>query len=912
MTRHLFELLIRAYPRSFRQRYGDELLAFLVEGHGAVRGRSMRARLMFWFDAVRDAMEATLLLRLGRAHRELHEGSGHWGGESKPGRVGRMSGEIRSDLRFAGRSFRRQPGFHALAMVTVALGVAATTAVFSVVDGVIRRPLPYPAPDRLVQVSLLMRHSPEGAGPLSHPDLLRIAERTRTMDVVAGVETRRRIRLGEGDARTVNVAVAAEGFLSVLGARLALGRLFAPEDHAAGAAAVVVLPYATWSAWYGRDPSIIGRTVRLDGVVHEVIGVLSNDFVAPEAVVSEIEYWTPLFLDVNAVGSFGSSAIGRLAAGTTVVMADLEVRGIIEEAYAGRGANFVMGAGVRDLRTATIGEIGSTLWVLLGAVALLLAIGCMNVANLMLVRAADRTSEVAIRTAMGATRGRIARQLVTESVLVALAGGALGAVIAYGLIAAFLVWGPGGIPRLAEVAIDGRALAFAFCVSALTGIAFGIVPALRAAHVAPASALVSGGRHSASGRVGRLRSGLVVAETAMALVLVLAAGLLVNSFVRMRTVDPGFEADGLVTAARIELRAGYETPSSWQAFWEAVLERTQAIPGVRFAAVTAFVPFLDFPLVQSYTPEGLDIPPDQSVFMPSVPVTPGFVRTLGLRIVEGRGFDGTEQPAPSEPIAANRHLRPPAVDRDEVVLVSEMVAHTYWPGEATVVGKRMKSGSLDTEDEGWYRVIGVVSDARHRLASEPAPVVYHPLAQLPWRQLSLLARIDGDAGPVLDAMREAVRSVDPGIPVRNLGTLDDLASESVVQPRFYSALAAGFGVLALALALIGVYGTAAYATARRAREIGIRIALGAEKRRVLAMLTIEAARLAAFGVLLGVPSALVAMRLLERHLFGVAPSDPATFVATSLAVAVTATLAAWLPARHASGLDPMTTLRNDA
>jgi putative ABC transport system permease protein len=654
----------------------------------------------------------------------------------------------------------------------------------------------------------------------------------------------------------------------------------------------MVLPFATWATVHGRDPAIVGKAIPLDGRSHEVIGVLAEEFIAPDAVVTSPDYWVPRSLDPNARGTYGALAIGRLAPGSSVTAADADVRGIIEQAYAEEGASFVIGAKVRDLRVATIGDVGSTLWVLMGGVALLLAIGCMNVANLMLVRSSDRSGEVALRTAMGATRQRIARQLVTESVVVALVGGAIGALLAHLLVSAFLAWGPGGVPRLAEVSLDGRALAFAFMVAALTGIGFGLFPAIRSTHVAPARALVSG-RHSASARVGRLRSGLVVAETAMALVLVLAAGLLVNSFVRMRTVDPGFEVDGLVTA-RLELRTGYEESSSWLLFWDRVLEATRAIPGVRNAAISAFVPFLDFPLVQSYTPEGHDIPPDESVFIVSVPTTADFAETLGLRIVQGRDFDGTER-----------------AGGEEVILVSETLARTYWPGESSVIGRRIKSGSLNTEDEGWFTVIGVMADARHNLADPPAEIVYHPLQQQPWRQLSILARTYGPEGPVLDALRDAIRSIDPGLPVRSFGTLETLASESVVQPRFYSGLAAGFGALALVLALVGIYGTAAYATSRRAREIGIRIALGAEKRTVLSMLTFEAARLALFGIGLGVPAAIASMRLLEGHLFGITPTDPATFIVVSAAVALTASLAAWLPARRAAGLDPMTTLRRD-
>jgi predicted permease len=367
-----------------------------------------------------------------------------------------------------------------------------------------------------------------------------------------------------------------------------------------------------------------------------------------------------------------------------------------------------------------------------------------------------------------------------------------------------------------------------------------------------------------------------------------------NSFMRMRTVDPGFEMGGLV-AMQVELRAGYEDRSLWTPFWSTLLERTSTLRGVRSASLSAFTPFLGFPMIQSFTPEIAGIDADESVFMPSVAVSAGWERTLGIRLLEGVAFDGSEQNG-SEP----------------VVMVNRALAQQYWPGATDVVGRRIRSGSLSDEDGTWYRVIGVTSDLRHRLSGDPTPTVYHPVTQLPWRTMSVLARVDGDPATVLAGMRETLHSMDDALPIRRIGAVTTLASESVTEPRFYSTLSAGFGVLALVLALVGIHGTSAWTTARRSREIGIRLTLGARPREVGRMLTLKALRLALAGVTIGVIAAMAGARWLESYLFDLSPTDPATFVATVAIIVGTATTAAWLPARRAANVDPATTLRSES
>jgi predicted permease len=475
----------------------------------------------------------------------------------------------------------------------------------------------------------------------------------------------------------------------------------------------------------------------------------------------------------------------------------------------------------------------------------------------------------------------------------ALAGGVAGVLLAYLLVSGLVALAPGGIPRLAEVSVDGRALVFALLVSCVTGVLFGIAPALHAAGQTREGAL-SGVRTTNARGVGRLRGALIVFETAMALVLVLASGLLMHSFMRMRTVDPGFEADGLV-AMQVELRAGYEDRSTWTPFWTTLIERTSALRGVRSASLSAFTPFLGFPMVQAFTPENAGIDPDESVFLPSVAVSAGWERTLGVRLLEGRAFDGSER-SESEP----------------VVMVNRALAQEYWPGETDVVGRRIRSGSLSDEDGTWYRVIGVTSDVRHRLGGEPTPTVYHPHRQLPWRTMSVLARVDGDPAAVVAGMRATLHSMDDALPIRRIGAVTTLASESVTEPRFYSTLSAGFGALALVLALVGIHGTSAWTTARRSREIGIRLTLGARPREVRRMLTMKALRLALAGVTIGVVAAMAGTRWLESYLFDLSPTDPVTFVTTIAIIVGTATTAAWLPARRAAKVDPAAPLRSES
>lgn len=873
-----FRLLIRTYPRAFRERWQNDLVGFHDEalaGARAAGGAFWRTR--FWARTVADVVVAGLRLRAPPASARRQP-----------------MGTLWSEWVAAWRGLRRAPGFHVVAALTLGLGVAGTTAVFGVLDGVVLRALPYPDAGRLVQVASRIRMNPGDPGPMSHPDVLLLRERSRSLEAIAAVEVRTRVIVADGEPELAGSGAASEGLLGLLGAQAAAGRLFDPSDFTADAPDVIVLANETWRTRYGGSADVVGETIRVDDRPHVVIGALGAGFVPPEAVEADgVAYWTNLRLDPDAKGAYGAGAIGRLRPGVTPAAAEVEITGLLQEGYRDDGPVFLSGGFVRGLQEATVGAIGGTLWLLLCGVGLLLAIACANVANLMLARGTDRRGEAVMRIVLGASRGRIAMQLLMQSLVVAVAGAAAGTGLAWGALALFRRFGPGGVPRLAEVTLDGRVLAFSTAIAALTGLLFGLLPALQAAGRAPADVLREAGR-SHTGR-SRARGALVVGETAMALVLVLVSGLLLNGFLRLRSVDPGFRMEGLITLD-VELRARGFDADATTAFQQRLLERVRGTPGVRSAALSTFTPFRGFSIVQRYTVDqsvfGADDP--EASFIPSFIVSDGMMETMGTRIVAGRDFDDRD-----------------GANGEPVVLVSEALARAHWPGASEVVGRRIKSGGLEIEDEPWYTVIGVVSDVRAQAANDPAIAIYHPVRQEPWRRISVLVRADGPATGVIPVLRAAVRDVDPAVPIRMLAPVADLARESLARPRFYTVLVAGFGALALLLALVGIYGTTAYAMSRRTREIGVRLALGGNPGTVTRLLVRDGARLAMAGVALGLVVSLAGARLLEAYLFGVEPTDPPTFVVTALAVIGTAVLAAWIPARRAARLDPSTALRTD-
>jgi putative ABC transport system permease protein len=883
----VYRQLLRLYPETFRAEYASDL-------EQALRDRLKERRHAGAIGRVRLVLFVSLdLLRsLPRAHVRSRRAS-----VNEPSRRA-GPGAWAADVRYALRGVGRRPGFAAAVVATLGLGTGAATTMFSVADGVALRPLPYPDAERLVVVGT--RYDGGTRISSSNPqDFLDLQTATRTLEHVAASRLESLTLLGGGEPVRVEGAGVSPAYFDVIGTRPATGRAFTRAENARGGEAVAVISWGLWQRHFGGDRTVLGRPIEFDGRRFTVVGVMPREFRPPEAIYhDEVDVWFPLAFvsdDLEQRTSGFLQAIGRLVPGATVATASAE----LERISAGIAAEHPESAGrvwgIEPLHARTVGEIGSTLIVLLGAVGFVLLIACANVANLFLVRATERSREMALRTALGAGRGAIARLLFIEVVVLSVAVAVVALLLAYGGVAAFRATNPGDMPRLAEVAVDGRVLGFSLAVSLLTGLLFGFVPALGAGRGAQADRLREGAANlSASRAKTRLRGALIVAQTAIALVLLAGAGLLIHSFVNLTRVDPGFVTDGAVWMQLRVPGSSYETPASRHAFFTNVLSRIRALPGVEAAGGSENMPMGGNSSLTYVSPEGLELAPDENP--PDIPfdrATDGFFEALGTPVLRGRGFDVTDDTG-AEPVA----------------MVNESLADRFWPG-AEALGKRVKLGRPDGEGP-WIRVVGVVADLHQRGLGETAePMLYIPWRQSPRIGLAFIVRSRGDAGPLLSAMQEQVWAVDPTLPIAGSGRLDDHVSASIVEPRFYTLLLTVFAALALVLAFIGLYGTIAYTVEQRTREIGVRMALGAKPRDVVRLMIGRGMLLAGVGMAVGLAVALASTRLLGGFVFGLTPKDPATFAMTSLTLAAAALLACWLPARRASRLDPANTLRID-
>ena len=875
-----YALLLRLLPGRLRDEHGEELLEAYRDRSIEPRHRGPLGRLRLWTLLLTDLPRAAALVRRPR--------------DPRPRGDGPMTA-LAQDVRFAARSFRRRPGFALAALATLTLGVGAGTAVFSVVDGIVLRPLPYPEADRLVVVGTTDGAS-DRAFSSSPVDVRDWAERSRTLEALAASRLERRILRGDGEPEEVMGAGVSAAYFDVLGVRPALGRPFTAAEDRPGVEGVAVLSHAFWTRRFGGDLGTLGRTLRLDGEPFTVVGIMGPGFHPPEAVHhGDVEVWYPIQRvqdDLTERGNFFVQALGRLTPGATVEAAREELEAIGRALSAETpevGLRWPMPEPMRDR---TVGEVGPRLLLLGGAVGLLLLIACANVANLFLLRASERAREMAVRSALGAGRGRLSRQLVTESVVLCGAAGLLALGVAEGAVRAFRAYGPGDLPRLSEVGVDYRVLAFGMALSLVTGIVFGLLPSRSVARARPAGTLREGAAGAGGGRAG-LRGGLVVAQTAVALVLLVGAGLLVHSFVRLVGVEPGFEAEGVAwMTVRLDGDA-YPTDEERSAFFAALLRDVEALPGVRAAGGTNILPLSPSRNQTWARPEGLEVPEGEEPPLVSWhQVLPGTFEALGIPVLRGRGFTPRDDAtAPS------------------VVAVNESLARTFWP-ERDALGRRVAMGS--GPDPRWATVVAVVGDVRQRgLAAEPTPELYVPFLALPRTAASLVARTDGGPAGLLPAMRERAQELDPSLPLDDYGTLADHVRASVTAPRFYAGLLAAFAALALLLAVVGVYGTTAYAVAQRRHEVGVRMALGARGRDVSALLVRRGARLTALGLALGLGGALLATRVLEDFVYGVTPTDPATLAAVTATLGGLGLLAAWLPARRAARQDPARTLRSE-
>ncbi len=796
------------------------------------------------------------------------------------------------DIRYALRSLRHHPVFTLTAVLTLALGIGANTAIFSAVNSVLLRPLPYPEPDRLVTIWGF--HPSIGRESASLPDFLDWRRDARSFSGMMAWANTQFTVTGTGEPEVVNGALVTVNYFRVLGARVPVGRDFRQEEERSGAGRVAVLSDGYWQREFGGRADAIGRRIILGGQPYTIVGVGA---VGP-ALPDPVDVWAPLTTDtVQGRRNDFLQVIGRLAPGVDLRHAEDEMTTIarrLEREYPNSNAGW--GINLVGLQERIVGEVRPSLLVFMGAVGLVLLIACANVANLMLARVASREREVTIRAALGASRRRLVRQLLTESVLLALAGGALGLAVAVWGVSGFRALAPGALPRLDEIEVNGGALAFALALSLATGLLFGVVPAMRILRYDLRAGLTEGGRTLAGPRsAGRTRSALVLAEVALASVLLVGAALLLTSFVRLQRTDPGFTSHGVLTARVTLPRSRYDDPERQVAFADALLDRVRPLPGVAVAAVGSDAPIGDGPPYWSFSVAGVDQPPPEVVQDAVIyRATPDYFRAFKLPLVRGRWFE-----------AADRG------DAAPVALVSEALARRYWPS-GDPVGARITFGDPADSTSVWMTIVGVVGDVRQDGAMSPAyPQIYVPFAQLSSRSMLVVLRTAGDPLALAPAVKQALAAVDPSLALGRVATMDDRVADTLARPRVNALLLAGFAASALMLAALGIYGVIAYSMIQRTRELGIRMALGARAEDVLRLVLRQGMAPVLAGLALGLGGAAVASRVLRGLLYGVASTDPATYLAVAVFLSAVALVASYLPARKASLADPVDALREE-
>jgi len=801
---------------------------------------------------------------------------------------------LRQDVHYAFRALARSPGFAAAAILTFALGIGVNTAMFTVLNGVLLRPLPFKDPDRLYLVS----HRPDNAMFAREASMLdrqyvEYRRQTRTFEATTSYNTFPTTLTGAGEPARIATTAVTAGFFDVLGVRPSLGRAFGPDESHAGAK-VVIISDAVWRDRFSSDRAVIGRSLSLDGERRTIVGVMPPGFDFPTGA----RLWFPTDYEFNPHRMAMRPVLGRLAAGVTPRQARAELVAFVQSADAERPAERVERAvtEVIPLRQQIVGNVRRSLLLFAGAVSFVLLIACANVANLLLMRAATRQREISVRAAIGAGRQRLIRQLLTESVVLAFLGGLLGLVIAAGGVRALLALAPVDLlPRVSEIRLDGTVLGLTALLCVIAGVGFGIVPAFRATRPDLHLSL-SGARHSAGAARVRLRNTLVAAECALAIVLLVGAGLLMRSFVRLRSVNLGFRPDNIVTFMVDLSDDRYPTVASMHEFRARTNQALARLPGVSAVAAVNWRPLSwnatigDFELS-----DGRKLPPNYMALKPAV--TPDYFRVMGIRIREGRAFtDRDEAAAP------------------RVVVVSRLVADRFWPnGDA--IGQRIAMVDKP-KPEDWMTIVGIADDiVQFDVKDAPTPAVYLPLPQVEsksWlNHLSFAALTDGDPTRVERAIRQVLQTVDPLQPLESVTTMQAVVSQAVAEPLFQTRLLGVFAVLAVLLSAVGIYGVLAYAVAERTHEIGIRVALGARPEQVAAMVVQRTLALAVPGIVIGLAAASWVTRLLAKLLFEVSPTDPWTFGLVAVVLGGVAIAASVIPARRASRVDPMVALRAD-
>jgi putative ABC transport system permease protein len=792
------------------------------------------------------------------------------------------------DVRTAVRSWRQAPAPTGAALVALALGIGAAIAIFSVVSGVLLRPLPYQNPDRLVMVWQDLRGRGGPARDWISPGLfVEWRQRATVFERLAAIRGWAPNLTGIEEPELLQGAAVSADYFVALGVPPAHGRIFADADDRPGADPVVILSDALWKRSFNANPGLVGRSIQLDGRATTVVGIMPASFEPP---VVDAEIWTPIKIDPAAAprGIIVLRVFGKLKRGITLAQAQAEMnavaRNLEHEDIEWERAR----AAVLPLHDEIVGPVRQPLAVLTAAVLLVLAIASANVASLLLARAIDRTREIAIRIALGASRWRIVRQLLTESLVLAVAAGTAGVFLAWSAVRVLVAMAPASAPRVHDVAIDGAVIAFAIAVTLFTAVTAGLAPASAALRTTLNARLRNGGRQVTSG--GFLRGAIVAAEIGAALVLVVGAALLVRSLVALQHVDLGFNPDRLLTARVVPPRTQYSNADARRELFERLVERARTLPGVAGVGAANMLPLAGGEMTLSFQIEGR--PPSPSSSAPPAAgariVSPGYLETMGMHLRAGRTL--TRLDGPNAPGA---------------IVINESMAKHYWPGESPL-GARLYIGPLDAT------VVGVVGDIHHRgPGSAPGPEMYIPFDQFGAQQLTLVLRTTSDPAAVARSLRAAVKEIDPVLPLAAVTTMDALVARNLSQPRFLATVLTGFASLAVFLALIGVYGLQSFTVSRRVRELGVRLALGAGRGRVLRLVLRQSALLVLVGVAAGAVLSVLLSRLLRTLLFGVAASDIATLAATAAAVGACALASSLPPALRAARIDPVIALKEE-
>ncbi len=815
--------------------------------------------------------------------------------------------QLINNLRFALRTLRRSPGFALVAILTLGLGIGANTAIFSVLNAVVLRPLPFAQPEQLVTIAHRYP-SLNLTASVSVPGFVEYEKQTETFSSVSAVTGWAPTLTGTGDATRLQGLRVAGAYFTTFGVQPELGRALRADESSAGREHVVVLSDRFWRTARGADPEIVGKQLLLNGESYEVVGVMPASFTSMLNRATDL--WAPFVLTPELVnGPYGREFMGvtaRLKPGVSLSRAQADMRTLAARIKADRALPEDWTLAVAPLSDlVTSAGMRRAMLVLLGAVFLVLMIACANVANLQLARAASRSREIAVRVALGASPRDLVRQLLTESMVLALAGGVLGILFALWGVPALMSLNESNLPPAAAIGIDGRVLVFTIVLSLATGVIFGLAPAMRLSRTELHDSLKEGGRGAAGDRSGlALRRGLVIGTVALALTLLVGAGLLTRSFRQLLQVDPGFTPDHLLTFSVALPAAKYPTDSLQVGYFDRTTAAIAAVPGVKSVGATSVLPFTNNGSTSSFDVEGLVVPPNgNGPWGDYRVITPNYLTALGAPLLEGRFFTDQDR-----------------VGTDGVVIVDTDLAHTFWPKESAL-GKRI---SYQDDPRVWLTVVGVVGHTMHEgLDAQKRVQVYIPMAQDGRGFMSYAVRATGDPMAVLGGVRSAMKEIDPDVALANINTMGDLVSISTGPRRFTMVLLTVFSLLASGLAALGLYGVMAYTVTQRAKELGVRLALGATPRSVQQMVMQQGMRLALIGVAFGLVAAYVLTSLLkaldansalntaDQLLFKISPHDPLTFIVIPLLLVAVASLASWIPARRATQLDPVEALRGE-